>query len=254
MIVAPGTTAWYVYGVVDASARLPPGRLRLVEEGALAAVAGAVPLSEFGEEALADRLNDRRWLEAHVREHEEVLQRLAAGSTVVPFRFGAIYRQLDDIAAMLQERRADFTAALARVRGRIEIGVKGWAERELVSASLGDVAPQAASGRAYLERRLTERQRAQQVTALLADIARDAHGRLLGHADEGVANRTQPPELTGRAETMILNGAYLVGADGAELAAEVAALEAEHRGRGISFETTGPWPPHNFVEPREEGA
>jgi gas vesicle protein GvpL/GvpF len=251
MIAAPGTTAWYVYGVVDASASLPPGRLRLVEEGPLAAVAGAVPLSEFGEEALAERLNDRRWLEVHVREHEEVLQRLAAGSTVVPFRFGAIYRQLDDVAAMLQERRADFTAALARVRGRIEVGVKGWADREQVSASLGDAPPQAASGRAYLERRLTERQRVEQVAALLADIAGDAHARLLRHADEGVANRTQPPELTGRAESMILNGAYLVGGDGAELAAEVAALEAEHRGRGVSFETTGPWPPHNFVEPGE---
>jgi len=250
MIAAPGRTAWYVYGVVDAFASLPPGRLRLVEEGVLAAVVGAVPLSEFGEEALAERLNDRRWLEAHVREHEDVLQRLAAGSTVVPFRFGAIFRELDDVVAMLHDRCAELTAALARVRGRVEMGVKGWADREQVAASLGDAQPEAAGGRAYLERRLSEQQRAQQVIALLGDIAGDAHARLLRHADEGVANRPQPHELTGRDETMVLNGAYLVG-DGAELAAEVAALQADYGSRGVSFETTGPWPPHNFVEPRE---
>ena len=47
MIAAPGTTAWYVYGVVDASASIAPGRLRLVEDGPLAAVVSAVPLSEL---------------------------------------------------------------------------------------------------------------------------------------------------------------------------------------------------------------
>src|SRR4051795_8969922 len=127
MIAAPGTTAWYVYGVVDASATLAPGRLRLVQDGPLAAVVSAVPLSEFAEEALAERLNDRVWLEAHARDHEDVLQRMADHTTVVPFRFGVIYRDLEDVAAMLRDRQPELTSALERVRGRIEVGVKAWA-------------------------------------------------------------------------------------------------------------------------------
>ena len=51
---------------------------------------------------------------------------------------------------------------------------------------------------------------------------------------------------------MILNGAYLAMDGGAALSTETAALAAEHDARGISFELTGPWPPYNFVEPREE--
>ncbi len=252
MIAAPGTTAWYVYGVVDASATIGPGRLRLVEDGPLAAVVSAVPLSEFGEEALAERLNDRAWLETHAREHEDVLQRVGAASTVVPFRFGVIYRDLDDVAAMLRERQSELTSALERVRGRTEVGVKAWADREQVDASLGGELPEAGGGRAYLERRLSEQQRTARVGAQLAEIAYAAHERLLRHAAEGVANRPQPPELTGRDDAMILNGAYLVADDGAALAAEVAALQAEHGPRGVSFEVTGPWPPHNFVEAGED--
>jgi hypothetical protein len=252
MIAAPGTTAWYVYGVVDAATTIAPGRLRLVEEGPLAAVVSAVPLSEFGEEALAERLNDRTWLEAHAREHEDVLQRVGAGSTVVPFRFGVIYRDLADIAAMLHDRQAALTAALDRVRGHIEVGVKAWADPDSAAASPVGDSPAAAGGRAYLERRLSEREQTKRAAAELGEIARAAHERLLRHAEEGVANRPQSRELTGRGEPMILNGAYLVGDGGAALAAEVAALQAEHGARGVSFELTGPWPPHNFVEPGEE--
>ena len=254
MIAAPGTTAWYVYGVLDATATIAPGRLRLVEVGPLAAVVSAVPLSEFGEEPLAERLNDRAWLEAHAREHEDVLQRVGTASTVVPFRFGVIYRDLADVAAMLRDRQPDLTSALDRVRGRIELGVKAWADADAdaTGVSVDDGRPEAAGGRAYLERRLAERERTRRVGAQLAEIAHAAHERLLGHADEGVANRPQPRELTGREETMILNGAYLVSGDGAALAAEVAALQAEYGACGVAFEVTGPWPPHNFVEPGED--
>jgi hypothetical protein len=251
VIAAPGTTAWYVYGVVDAAATIAPGRLRLVEEGPLAAVVSAVPLSEFGEEALAERLNDRTWLEAHAREHEEVLQRVGGELTVVPFRFGVIYRDLADVAAMLRERERELKSALERVRGRIEVGVKAWADREQAGASLGGKPQDNASGRAYLERRLGEQERMQRAGALLAEIAQAAHERLLNHAEDGVANRPQPRELTGRDEAMILNGAYLVPGDGTALVAEAAALQAEYGARGVSFEVTGPWPPHNFVEPGE---
>jgi hypothetical protein len=47
---------------------------------------------------------------------------------------------------------------------------------------------------------------------------------------------------------MILNGAYLVPVGDAGLRAEVERLAAEHEPLGITYEVTGPWPPHNFVE------
>lgn len=251
MIAAPVQNAWYVFGVVEAAAASPEGA-RLVEEGPLAAVVAAVSLDDFGEDALAERLNDRTWLEQHVRAHEDLLLRVAEATTVVPFRFGAVYRELDDVAGMLRVRRDELLAALDRVRGRVELGVKAWVDRGRFEDSLGAAPAAASSGRAYLERRRNEQERAQRASELLGEIARDAHARLLECAVEGVANRPQARELTGREETMILNGAYLVADDGAGLSQAVRALEDEHGARGLVFELTGPWPPHNFVASQED--
>lgn len=236
--------AWYVFGVVPAAdaERL---EARIVEARGLAALVAAVPLSEFGADVLPERLNDREWLERQAREHVEVLQAACAAATVVPFRFGTIYRELDDVRAMLDARRAELAASLERVRGKVEVGVKAWA------APLEERAAAAASGGDYLRRQLAARRAAESASASLADAAAAAHERLLRHAVEGVANRPQPPELTGRREPMILNGAYLVTSAEA-VRAEVESLSADHAGAGITFEATGPWPPYNFVDERRE--
>jgi hypothetical protein len=253
------STAWYVYAVVGSpgdelrealgeTRGVGADELSLVEADGLTAVVGSVPLTEFGEAALHERLNDRSWLEEKARAHEEVLQRVAkATAAIVPLRFGSIHRALRDVEALLEERREPFERALAHVRGRVEIGVKGWLEprRE-------DSASTAPSGRAYLERRREERSREESETAELEDALHEVHARLLGLAVDGVLNRPQPRELTGRPERMVLNAAYLVPADDEALVAAVAELAARYRSRGLVLEVTGPWPPHNFVDPGEQ--
>jgi hypothetical protein len=238
-------TGWYVYGVVASSHAGDVGT-PAVKQGQVAALVAEVPLSEYGEDVLPDRLNDRAWLEAHVQRHQDVLQSVAAAAPVVPFRFGTIYREVDDVRAMLGSREAQLTAALSHVAGRVEMGVKAWVAHDHAEASRARSAPPAPTGRAYLEQRLGARDSARDAAALLADAAADAHGRLLAIAVEGVANRPQARELTGRDELMILNGAYLVEDAGA-LRREVERLASEYGDRGITFELTGPWPPYNFA-------
>jgi len=234
-------TAWYVYGVVESSFASTL-EARVVEEGELAAVVDVVPLAVFGEQALEEHLNDRAWLETHARAHQEVLQEISLAGPVVPFRFGTIYHESDDVRGMLRARETELTTALARVRGRVEIGVKAWAGPPPVQPAR---AP--ATGRAYLEQRLGAQERVRAASAQLAETARDSHLRLLSCAVEGVANRPQPRELTGRDEAMILNGAYLV-ADVEPIRHEIERLSADYEAQGISFELTGPWPPYNFVD------
>jgi hypothetical protein len=234
-------TAWYVYGVVHV-ADAHDAAVSVVQEGRLAAVVARVPLADFGEDVLAERLNDRVWLEEHARAHQDVLQEVAGRAAVVPFRFGTIYRELADVHAMLRERDAELAAALERIRGRVELGVKAWAPAAETLA-----APEPATGRAYLQQRLGARDAARAASAAVAETAQVAHDRLLAHAVAGVANRPQPRELTERDERMILNGAYLV-ADRDGFVAELERLRDEYRPRGVSFELTGPWPPYNFVD------
>jgi hypothetical protein len=243
VIASPTGTAWYVYGVVEPGGAVPEG-VDVVESGGLAALVRPVPLDEFGEDVLPERLNDREWLERSVRAHEDVLVGATRTGSVVPFRFGAIYHDRDDVARLLDERAASLRASLDRVRGRHELGVKVWSAHR----DDGAKAPGAPGGRAYLEQRRDERRRALELSAERQAVVEDAHERLLAHAVDGVVNRPQPRELTGRADEMLLNAAYLVPADDDALLREVERLDAEHAADGYVFEATGPWPPHNFVD------
>lgn len=243
-------SGWYVFGVADSGLAVEREGLQLVRDGQLAAVVAPVDPDEFTEE----QLNDRPWLEAKVLAHESVLSRYLRDGPVVPLRFGAVYRRLDDVVELLDERRAELTEDLERVRGRVELGVKGWVDRTRLEETLAQkrsAGPARSPGRAYLERKQVERDLAAEASGLLAEIARAAHSRLMELAVAAVVNRPQSPELTGRAEPMFLNTAYLVSADDVALRGEVDALNEQHRELGVSFETTGPWPPYNFVG-REE--
>jgi len=260
MIVQASGVAWYVYGVVEAGTA-PPG-VETLTVGPLAALVNRVGLDEFGEEAVRERLEDAAWLEEKVRAHEGVLEAALSTGAVVPFRFLTIYRDEDELRGFLAMRGAELRSVLDHVRGKVEIGVKAYAdtaalEREVAgrSAAVAELDAQIAlaqSGRAYLlQRRRDEAARAESAR-LVAEIARDSHARLLAAADEGAANPLQPRELSGREEQMVLNGAYLVPVGDDGLARELGALAEHYAPLGISFEQTGPWPPYNFV-PRDLG-
>src|SRR5205823_5185341 len=124
------STAWYVYAFVgpppDVRALedlhgVSDGGLALVGDDSLAAVVGGVSLHEFGETTLPERLNDRGWLEEKARAHEHVVEQLGAATTVVPLRFGSIYRELSDVEALVERRRADVGLILEHIRGRMEL-------------------------------------------------------------------------------------------------------------------------------------
>ena len=254
---APSGVAWYVYGVVDATDNLPRD-VEGLKEGALTALVSRVPLDEFGEEPVRERLEDEAWLEEKARAHEAVLEAALETGAVVPFRFLTLYRDEDELRSFLAARGDELRSALDRVRGKIEVGVKVFVdtavfERSVAAAELDAEIAEAPPGRAYLLQRQRDEAARTEAARLVAEIARDWHARLLAAADAGTANPVQPRELSGRDDQMVLNGAYLVPVDDGDLDRELAVL-AEHYGPlGISFERTGPWPPYNFV-PRDLGA
>jgi hypothetical protein len=250
VIEAPADTAWYVYGVGEddpALSRL--AGVELIRRGGLTAVVREVPLGEYDEAVLLERLNDREWLERNARAHEDVLQAAAALTTVVPLRFGTIYRSRDHVERMLDERAEEFGATLEQVRGHVELGVKAWIDLPTLERTLaGDEEhTSGGEGAAYLQRRRREQERSREVAVRCAELAGEAHSRLSSLAVAAVANRPQPRELTGRSESMLLNGAYLVPEDDDLLRREVEQLAAEHATAGVQYEVTGPWPPHNFA-------
>jgi hypothetical protein len=249
-------TAWYVYGVVPAETPLSlfggvrgiGDVVRVVTDGRLGAVVSEVPLAQFDDDSLAANLHDPVWLEANVRRHDAVLGALVRDVPVVPFRFGTIYRSEDHVRAMLVEH-AGLTDVLETLRGRIELGVKGFvAPPSEAPTETGDEG-EGSAGRRYLEQKQQARRAAEEREALLARTADEAHARLAEVAEAARANPVQPREVSDGDREMFLNAAYLVRIDGEErFRRTLAALESELGAAGITFELTGPWPPYNFVE------
>jgi hypothetical protein len=237
--------AYAVVGPVGEDVRSAVGAFELVGDADVAVVTGRVPASEFGDDALAVHLNDRSWVERVAMEHQAVVQQLVPVATVVPLRFGSLHRTRDAVEEFLHVNRDGYLAALERLRGRVELGVKVW----LAPPPPVSSAEEAATGREYLERRRAAKQEAAERRKSIDGRLRSIHERLLAAAEDAVLNRPQPRELTGDVREMAINAAYLVAAGDDALAVQVELLRTEHP--DLVFEVTGPWAPYNFAEEKD---
>ena len=261
-------TGIYVYGVVaGAPEELVEGLtgmdaeagVTLIRSGEVSALCTRVPLAEFGEEALQRNLNRLDWLEATAVRHETVLDQLIGRAELIPFRLCTVFADASRVAAMLEAQRDVFLAALARLQGATEWGVKAVAEQPAPAGGVPGPAeePDAASGEGT--RYFASRRRARESVALarerLSSLAAEAHARLSEAARAATVHAPQSPELSGYAGQMILNGSYLVDDGHTDaFAALVGQLDERHRDEGVRFELTGPWPPYNFAgDPGEAG-
>ena len=263
---APSGDGLWAYCVLPAGEPLPDDAvgvaggapLERVEAGDLAVLVSRVPLDEFGAAPLRENLNDLSWLERVARDHEAVLDRALAQSTIVPLRLCTIYESEESVRDMLEREHDALAHALQALAGRQEWGVKLIVDddrladearaRSAEAAALEDELGARTGGGAYMLRRRLERHVRDAVDALAAEVAEQVHSQLQDWTSDAVILPPQNPELSGHEGRMLLNGAYLVDAERVqELNEQVAELEERHRALGARIELTGPWPPYNFV-------
>lgn len=209
----------------------------------LVALGSTVDLASFGEAALKRNLEDLDWLAATAREHDHVVRVAARAGVTVPLRLATVYLDDDRVRAMLDERGEDFRAALGRLDGRAEWGVKGYVEP---SATPAPAAPASAtSGTDYLRRRKAQLS-ARRVEDDRADRqAARIHDALTSLAVAARRHPIQDARLTGVSAPMVLNGAYLVDDDRADEFGRLVTELAEQRA-DLRLDLTGPWPPYSF--------
>jgi hypothetical protein len=226
-------------------------RVRATRAAGLTVLVSDVDLAEFGEVALRRNLEDLAWLEAVARAHHSVIDAASRLFPLLPTRLATVYTSDESMAAVLGARREELLAALRRVGGRVEWGVRAYAipeeERE-DAAPAGSPAPAAAggAGMAYLKRRRAQLSaRAESWRAALAG-ARAVHAHLSRHAVLTRLHPPQSPQLSGDQREMMLNAAYLLDADeGSGFVTQVAAAADAHP--ELDLDLTGPWPPYSFT-------
>jgi Gas vesicle synthesis protein GvpL/GvpF len=127
----------YVYGIVPADVKLnsgvhgvgdPPGEIRLVRSGDLAALVSEVDITK--------PLGTPEDLQVH----EEILDATATDVPVLPSRFGAVLTNEEAVAAELLDAHHDeFAAALGQLEGRVQYIVRGrYAEQAILEEILSE--------------------------------------------------------------------------------------------------------------------
>lgn len=232
--------------------------LETVERGGLAAVVSAVPLADYGEQALQSRLSDATWTAVRAMRHERVVEHFARRASVVPLRFGTIYTKRDNVAAMLAEKRGELLSIIERLRGREEWGLNVYSDRarlleEVVSLSpklreMSEQAAQASPGQSYLmrkkidsmreaEARAETRRAAAAIERELSEAAAAASARLRVLKDEG----GEQGEVAAKLAFLVERGRF------SDFRAAAERLAQEYEGAGFKLELTGPWPAYNFA-------
>ena len=199
----------WLYAICDRPEAPVPPPLSGLHEGSLLAV--------FGRRAHAAATIDALW------EHERVVEGLMSERTVLPARFGSTFESEDGVRRMLAEGRVRLLDLIARVRGRVELGVRVAAlEREPVLAG-------ATSGRDYLQAKLHTARQASGIDGPLSELAVQTRRQPAYEADE------------------LLRASYLVERSAVPgFRATVERLQGAHP--ELAILCTGPWPAYSFMD------
>ncbi|MGW2331942.1 GvpL/GvpF family gas vesicle protein [Streptomyces sp. NPDC001700] len=219
--------------------------VRAVRHLGLAVLAGPVPAADFDEGPLRARLEDLTWLEGVARAHQQVVDTAGADTCVIPVRMATVCRGEEGLRRLLASGQDRFTAALDRLEGRVEWGVKVYAAP--APAQEPSAEPSAAiSGRDYLRRRGAQRRASEQRWEHSEEGARRVHETLTALAEGARLHPPQDVRLSGEADRNVLNAAYLLPREDSEAFAERVGQLAG-RESGLRLELTGPWAPYSFV-------
>jgi hypothetical protein len=154
-------------------------------------------------------------------EHDAVVRTVMRATPVVPFRYGTVVADGDDLRRALKGKGPALRRTLYALRGRVELAVRAQIEGADPTPGSGG------GGRGYLAR-------LRSVSSELSGL----HEALIATAVAGHASY----------QASMLKGSYLVeGPDVAEFC-EGARRMAAARPAVLEFSVTGPWPPYSFTE------
>lgn len=223
------------------------GPLRTTECGAFQAVVEDVPMQEFNQKRLEQRLQNLAWVEEKARAHDRVELAISSQADVLPFRFCTLLGGSDDLEKLIAAQSSHFEIMLERVAGAMEWGVKVIRLPGCTGKNRSSSTPRAqgsGKGAAYLMRKKqelrgkeeTQRETYMAASALLNDLAVIAREKVV-----------LPPRQD-QDRNLILNTSFLIDRrKEREFHERVRSLGEEGSALGLALEMTGPWSPYSFT-------
>jgi len=264
----------YLYGIVRTDLKpdfgtvsTPVGEVefgpcRHLSNGGLSAIVSTMKPPEG--RTLDDILQDDRGSKDLVLHHHRTLEALVGRQTVLPLRFGAVFGDDQGVERVMRHNHEALQAALDRIDGSVEWGLKIFCDRDRLGQWLASDNPaiaemkekiaDASEGKGFFLGRQLDRLREKEADSAIARSIDRTVDRLGGVSRDIAVGKTQPAELHGHDSEMVFNVACLVN-QGLEQSwfQVVDDLGRAYADFGFGYERTGPWPPYSFVSCKLEG-
>ncbi|MEU1042004.1 GvpL/GvpF family gas vesicle protein [Streptomyces sp. NPDC005551] len=230
---------------VTGVAGAPPGRLT---HHGLVAVVSTVPEADFAEAPLRRHLEDLDWLSDTARAHQSVIDALTAVTTPLPLRLATVFRDDSGVRTMIEAREDALRRTLDRLDGRVEWGVKVYAEAESAEAAQ---AAKPVTGRDYLRQRRMRSKSQDAMWEKAESFSRRLHDSLSAHAEDARLHAPQNAAISRESGRNVLNAAYLVSRAESEAFVELVDRTKDDE-PGLRVELTGPWAAYSFAGLEDE--
>jgi hypothetical protein len=230
----------------------------------LEAVISEASLEEFASEEIQKKaLENLNWIKekavAHERVIEEAMRKNDKILSVIPMRFGIIFKGKARLEETLNKDYSKIKEVLDRIRGKQEWSVKAYLKdrekfEQVIKEKNGatkekekEIASLPEGMAFFMEEELKE------IISIEVDkeLNRVIEGlfEILGkQAVSSIKSKTLGKELTGKREPMVLNSAYLILEEKIEDFKQGAeGLNQEIQPKGFYLEYSGPWPAYNFT-------
>ena len=227
-----------------------------LEHHGLRVLARTVSSDDFAETNFQENVKNIVWLKTWALEHHEILASFVGVVTFLPFKFATVFHSEKNVVAMLDKHELAMKEQLRKLSGKVEYGVKAWADDEAVKGYVVTVSPGvrafdqeiagSSPGKAYFlkkKREITLEHEAQSF------FEKHVHESMLCLASHTQENSLPAREMADSDGKNGLKADFLV--EHPEKEVFLHELEAKKRALrtcGIHLECTGPWPPYNFAD------
>lgn len=262
--------ALYLYCIGESQQLLPliegelPGaiesdaRIEMITALSLGAIVSPVPIADYGEGALEERLGNASWAAVRVMRHEQVVEHFANHASIIPLRFGTIYLRRDRVEQMLEENYAEFLSIIKRFKGKEEWGVNVYVTRSVLMEAVTTISPRlrefaeqaetASPGQAYLLRKKIETLRADETRVEIKRATSGIERELATYSDGSSRLRVMKDETAEQGEVAAKLAFLVSRARFDEFRAAAETMAEKYAASGFKLELTGPWPAYNFAE------
>lgn len=224
----------------------------------LTAIVSKVKYKDFKQKALIKNLKRPKWAEAKIRTHAAVVQKVMEKQTVLPLKFGTIFKNDTGVKKMLRASQAKFTALLNKFKDKQEWGVKIYADSQKLRQFLKKTdedfnkikrrAEQASSGQNYLLEKKAAEELEEKVAETINHCVNKIYSSLGLKSLQSRLSKNLPFNATGKNKDMILNSVFLVDKGHFnKFNQSLNKMLTQYKQFNLEAELSGPWPVYSFL-------